>query len=470
MPRLKLSTLIALLVSVAAATAHAQGAGGTTVALPVGPTGKIEGQVFDSLTMLNLARAQVWIPGTSHSTISSESGRFTLTDVPAGRHLLAFSTMSIDSLGLGTLGSAVEVTAGETARPRLATPSALTVWKALCGNRPRLGPDSGIVWGTVKDAATDVLLRDAPALFSWYDMSLVGKKVHFDELRTEVRSDSSGTYFACGLPTTVAMSAKALGTASASGEVEFVIGVRALSRVDFLVSTDMKVSELRALSDTQHTRARGTSILRGIVRDDLGRRVADALVSVASADTAIRTNGDGTFLLRSMPAGTHGVQVRSLGYSLTTRLVDLRPNTTTDIQFSIPTTTTMAVFNVRAEAIPRPDHKEFNERRKLGFGRAFELKQGDYVDAADVLKMVPRVQVSYNRGVPAITMPDGTSTCNPTIYLDGMKSDMEAITLYPIDNIRAVEVYTSKYQVPARFMGSAFGGCGVVLYWTKYRW
>lgn len=63
-----------------------------------------------------------------------------------------------------------------------------------------------------------------------------------------------------------------------------------------------------------------------------------------------------------------------------------------------------------------------------------------------------------------------TSSCTPSAYLDGMRSDWEAITMHPVENLRAVEV-SNKYMVPLKFQAPVSGGsCGVVLYWSKFRW
>lgn len=445
-------------------------------ALPVvavAQLGRVEGLAFDSLAMLPAAGAQVWIPGTTISALANEKGRYQLDSVPAGRQVIAFSTPALDSLGLGTLGTVVTVKSQEVMHVNLGSPSSNTIWKRLCENRLRIAGDTGIVWGSVRDAATLTRLAGAPALFSWYDLKVNGRKIAFSELSTEVRTDSSGIFVACGLPTDVSLTSKAIGTDAASGELEFSIGARGVLRVDYLVSPDMRgrisIDTIGARRMTG-PRPKGTSTVAGVVHDVRGRVVADALVSIASADTAVRTDKDGAFTLRDMPAGTHGVQVRSVGYGMLTRLVDLRPNAVTETSFTLSTNTTLSVFNVRAAAVQRQEHAEFLERRRLGLGYAVETKDYGFSDPTDAIRNIPLVTVRTTAGQTTVQMQDGNKVCTPNVFLDGNKIDMQAMQTYPIDNIRAVEVYNNKYTVPAQFITSAFEGCGVIVYWSRARW
>ncbi|MHB1192235.1 MAG: carboxypeptidase-like regulatory domain-containing protein [Longimicrobiales bacterium] len=48
--------------------------------------GTISGQVTDSRTTAGMASVQIYIPSTSHGTLSNSSGRFTIAGVPAGTY------------------------------------------------------------------------------------------------------------------------------------------------------------------------------------------------------------------------------------------------------------------------------------------------------------------------------------------------------------------------------------------------
>lgn len=215
----------AMTLSVIAATSLVGQTPPRSVTTP--PRVVVRGVVFDSLTMSPVAKAAVWLPGGTQTTNTDDKGRFELDNVPQGQQFLAFSSSALDSLGLGTLGAHVAMT-GDGLPVRLTTPSFQTVWRTLCaGSERAIRSDSGIVWGTVRDAQADTRLSGASAGFSWYDMSLgADKRYAFRELTHQTRTDSAGNYYACGLPSDIKISSEATGTKSASGAIEYLIGER----------------------------------------------------------------------------------------------------------------------------------------------------------------------------------------------------------------------------------------------------
>ena len=72
-----------------------------------------EGAITGTVTAVTgevIVGVQVFIPGTSYGTLSDDAGRYRLTGVPAGDHLLRVTT-----IGYSSAEQAVTVTAGETA-------------------------------------------------------------------------------------------------------------------------------------------------------------------------------------------------------------------------------------------------------------------------------------------------------------------------------------------------------------------
>ncbi|MEP6832998.1 MAG: carboxypeptidase regulatory-like domain-containing protein [Gemmatimonas sp.] len=423
--------------------------------------GRLEGTVFDSLAKRIVAGATVWIAGTTISTAADEKGHYTLDSIPLGKQAVAFSAPAFDSAGLGTLGRAINVRAGIDSQVNLASPSLRTLWTALCKYRASNGKDSGIVYGTVHDAESKTRLVKAPTIFKWYDMNKREKRVSFAESENRAESDSTGTYFACGLPTDVAFSVRSYGNNAASGSVEYSLGERSVTRIDFTVS-----KELAKLENT-----RGTAALHGVVRDGAGAPVAGAVVTLISADTSVRTNEAGEFTLRRLPAGTQGLQVRKIGLGVANKLVDLRPGEMVEASIPMPPARTLATYNVRAAKTLTMEESDFEDRRKIGFGTVVDFDKRDFASPINALNNIPRVTLARGRnGSETVTMLNGKNSCNPTYYLNGGKVDADQMRDYPADRIRYAEVYTSSYTVPARFMTTGINACGVVLYWTKDRW
>lgn len=437
-------------------------------------TGKVSGVVFDSVMKRPMADAQVWLPGTTIAATTDNDGKFELDSVPVGKQTLAYSSPVLDSIGLGTRGRIVEVSANAVTRVTLGAPSVATMWRVLCKDKVQLGPDSGIVWGTVTDAHTGARLSNAPATFTWYDLKAKSKKFDFAELRAEVRSDTTGTFYACGLPTDVVLSTRAIGNKAASGEVQIDIGERSLHRVDLSVSEDLAVLVDARLGDTavlNVKRPHGKATMRGTVRDNKANPIANALISVSSMDTTVRTNSKGEFFVTAMPSGTLEVSVRIVGYGRSSKLVDLRPEVVTDVDFTLGQPNTLATYTVRAERKISMEEADFLDRRKSNIGGMFiNMEDMDYGDAISPLRNVPRVFVTQNGPFPTVTMarPGNQGNCTPLIYVNGSRITADLLNTVSADDMKVVEVYNNWMLVPPRYMGSLVNPCGVILYWSSF--
>lgn len=488
--RAAVSTVIALLLT-AASTPNAQSSpvAGPGNALRVSPSGRVRGQVFDSLLMQPVPGAQVWLPGGTQTATTDANGRYELTSIPTGSQFISFSTPALDSLGLGAMGRTVVVEPDAVTSLALATPSFRRVWAALCGGAS-VGRDSGIVWGTVRDAATDIRQHGAEARFNWYD-ARVGKdkKLSFNEETRTAKTDSTGTYYGCGLPADVRVSSEAAGAQSASGVVEYLIGARRILRVDLLVSKDMVLHIVgRAQTPSESIavlRPRGSATLTGHVRDTKGNLLRDVMVTVGSVDSAFRTDASGQFRIQGLAAGTHGLQVRQVGFAPASAWVDLRPDSITTTQFVMTSARELETFNVRAERVAGVDKRAFDERRAAGFGYALEYKEfKNRADVASIFQNMPGVTLQRrrimgqargngsNQGEFILKMTGGGAPpvfCDPPVYVDGALTSLDQVGMSRIEDIRAVEVYPRYFQAPPQYVGRE--KCGVILVWTKHaRW
>ena len=430
----------------------------------------VRGVVFDSLLRKPVNGAVIWVSGTALSTVADANGRFNFDSVPTGKHFLAFSSPSLDSISIGTLGSVVDVRANEVMETRLATPSFATLRRAMCGNTAKAGVDEGIVWGTVRDAATNTRLSGAPILFSWYELSVIAeKKVQFGESTRTAITDSTGTYYRCELPADLRISSRAEGTRSSSGTVEYSIGKRRIFRVDLLVSTDMEFPSVElartAAESLSASHPHGSATLRGIVRDEKNRPLSEAMIVMASVDTSVRTNSAGEFVLRDMPAGSHMLLTRQLGFAPATEMIDLHPKTTTDVIVQLKGSATLATFNVRAKGTAGQDRLGFTERKEAGFGRFLEQKDlaGKW-DLTGLLREFLNVQVTSSRSGNGFSNGHQGQDC-PNFYYDGIHSDYESVSMHKVEDFRGIEMFPRRLA-PLEYRG--FAECPVVLIWSRY--
>lgn len=470
------------------------------ITLQGAPTGRIQGTLFDSLTMKPVTRANVMIMSSGRTALSDDRGRFAFDTVQLGEHEIGFSSRALDSAGLGVLGGVATVTANQTAKVSLTTPSFRTFWTNRCNAGNTFGKDSTIVWGTVRDVVSDSLRAGVVASFSWFDLRPKTTGLIVDELRREVASDAAGNYFVCGLPGDVVLTVQAISPTAASGRVTFAISERRVHYLDFSVSSEMVVADtVKLLTREDSVKAdllRGTASVRGTVVDHKGKPLGNALVALASLDSTVRTAADGTFRLGNLPAGTHTLLVRRVGSAAATPVIQLRPNSTVETTVQLSDIPTLATVNVRTTAVKGRDRLAYEERQKAGFGYAIDGRRlASKMDMYQALYNIPGLTVVRSgfgvemamritsmgsmagaAGIPVetVTKPRsaqiiGAGQCLPEAFLDGIPTPPDLASSMPIDVYRAIEVYPRAMTAPGQY--GRFGGCGIVLFWTKFsRW
>lgn len=425
-------------------------------------TGGVRGAVFDSLGMRPLQRATVHVQGTTLATITGMNGQFSFAGLPPGRHVLTFTSPTLEAAGVVAAGVPATVVAGQTTNVVLTTPSLRRMWQVLCAGRPRFSLDSGIVTGTVVDGDRNLRLKKAPTAFSWFDLKVPDKYDIYPEVRKRVETDSLGAYVACGMPTDVVIMAKSFGDDATTGEVKYFVGPHFVRRVDMIVTKALSAGLV----------ARGTASLRGVVRDSAGRPVADAIVGAPAADTSTRSGNDGSFVLRGLAAGSQGLEVRKVGYGMATPLVSLVAGRETMTNVVMGSSTMLDTFLVRGEHKVTVREQEFMLRRKLRQGFFVDPEQTAGTNPLAALMSVPRLEFHRGRigNSDTVYVRGASGLCVPNVFLDGVRTDMETMYNYPVDRLRAIEVFNSGLSLPAQFIVSSINQCGAVVYWSKAAW
>jgi hypothetical protein len=342
-----------------------------------------------------------------------------------------------------------------------------------------LSADSGIVWGTVRDAATYQELGSAIAQIGWYDLNpdtaSAATGFSIRDVQREVGTDEGGVYVACGVPTDIRLSSTAIAPRSASGQVEYQVGPLRLQRMDFLVSTDMVIPDslhLETLEDSMTVqRARGGATVRGTVLDYRKKPMANTTVRIAGIDTSVRTRKNGQFIVSGLPAGTHVVEARRVGYAPYSEIVHLRPDSITVLRVAMPDISTLTTINVRASTTSGRDRLGYEERRKQGLGYFLDPKaMGRKTDLGSILTLVPTVEAHRQPNGMYVTVPTPSSFhCLLAPFLDGVATSWDIIYMRTPDKYRAIEVYPQERLVPNEYSwqnDTKGRPCGVVLFWS----
>jgi len=135
----------------------------------------VRGVVFDSLRGKPLSNASVSIAGGTLTKSTDPSGRFEFDSVPPGTLIITARHALLDSIGLPGLTTKAVVTEDGN-EVNLSVPSFASMWRVACGERhaPR---DSGIVYGTIRDAESSQAIANAAVDVSWSDFVLQNQKI-----------------------------------------------------------------------------------------------------------------------------------------------------------------------------------------------------------------------------------------------------------------------------------------------------
>jgi len=419
---------------------------------------RVRGVVFDSLRREPMRNAFVSIAGHDQIITTDSRGRFEFDSVIPGAHMLTAQHPLLDSIGLSGLSARATVTDGRD-EVNLAIPSFATLWAVACGGS-HAPKDSGIVYGTIRDAEHGTPVANVRVELSWSDLLLdKGRHIVQRRWRIETRSNATGGYAACGVAPELGLQIHASLDSIESGVIDLPpLSVRVERR-------DLTVGRI-APTDSS---ARGT--IAGVVTDPSGQPIADARI-VMDQLPAIRSDDDGRFTLRGVPTGTRQIEIFAIGSVPLLEIADVAPGATATIPATLhPMVTLAPVRTVAPHSQSRYFALEFNERRRQGFGYARDSTEiAKYGQFVNVLRDVPNMNVQYRASVLSISVPDGKGkSCSPAVLIDGVNAGPgNLLDLLP-GEVGGVEVYPRAAHIPPRFVPPGIQPqCGMILVWTKY--
>ena len=417
----------------------------------------VRGIAFDSLRNAPLAGGLVWMAERGKFAITDASGRFVFDSVAPGRHSFTLNHDGIDSLGLGSVATKVDVPASGTSIV-LAVPSFETLWRAACARKaPR---DTLLMYGAVRSTGEEAPVAGASVEVSWHDFDVTGRRQVVEKARTLVSlTDANGTFGFCGVPLGVGLSIRAYTENAASGSIALA------PSTDRVRWTLLAVGAIAA-GDSTHT---GT--VSGLVQRAGGIPVPDATVAVDGVE-GVRTDSAGRFVLPRVPAGTRQLRVLSIGLSEASQTVDVTAGKTAELTFTVQPLTTLDAARVVAPTVYNRIVREIDERRKLGLGKILDsVFVGRRGTMMSVFEEVSGLKVRPQGPRKYILLAKGFSggDCLANLFIDGVRQfDQETLWLTYPDEIAFVEVYARGMMVPADFMVPR-SDCGSVAIWTKRR-
>ena len=465
-----------------------------------GRPGRVNITSVDSITRLPLAGASVRLVSVLdttrvHDAVLDARGRALVDRLPAGPWTLTARHARLDTLGVGSVAVPFTVRAGRGVTVRAAVPSVGTLVARVCGSAA--APGTGYLYGTVRRAvrtsaspraaATDsaLPLSAGQVTAQWPDLRIEAGRVERTIVTTDVPVGDNGRYVLCGVPTETTVRLRAVGAEGASGVATFTSSATGivprdlvLGRADTVVTTPSgpQAPEDSGLVDIV---LRGAGGVRGTVQTVDGRPLANAIVGLSATGLAMRTDSAGRFLLAATPTGTWTLAVQALGYAPRQQPVDLVPGDTVALVVALVSARVMDTVQVRANAMARTvlgrNLADFDERRKMGFGRF--LTQDDFAKAEgrNILNLltsrIPGMRTSGTGRRTLVSSRGPTSVsqreCPVRVIFDGSPNaaPLDLDSIEP-STIAAAEFYTPA-TLPFQFT-FGFSPCGTLLLWSRW--
>lgn len=217
-------------------------------------------------------------------------------------------------------------------------------------------------------------------------------------------------------------------------------------------------------------------IISGTVTDTGLRVIAGAHVSVIGTGSELLADDNGRFAILQVPPGEFLVWVRKLGYRPISNLVHVEQGDTLRLAFTLEPTMTDLAPVVVTERVRSPRMREFDERRRAGFGDFLDqaqIEKMNFVQVEAVIRTFKAVRVTPAGGAVSAREPPGVAACPMQVFLDGIPRGSMLGDLPSPREIAAIEVYagpaTTPVWVPKYERAGLVGkpSCGVILIWTR---
>lgn len=452
---LLISAVLISAVLMAAPSTRAQGAPVKRVT--------VTGLAFDSLHGVPLADAFVAIAERSRSTTSDAKGKFTFDTLPPGTYTFAMQHAVFDSLGLSGATTRVVITDGR-APVTLAVPSFPTLWRAVCGDIPVPTKDSGLVYGSVRDAKAQKAVAQASVEVSWLDLVNLGTNkatggVTQRRWRNETQADARGGYAVCGVPLNTQLRVRASYLTNVTGSIDLAGSADQVRRRDLVIAGTLAAdSALRGA-------------VTGTITNPAGRPIAGVRVILDDVSES-RSDSAGRFMLRSVPTGSRQLDFAAIGMTPFSASVDVLSGDTAFVTATLRTVTNLEAMRTIASGSMSRSAKAFEERRRLGFGSVLDsttIARRATLSAAfaGIPGVIVENKSANGRRFNLFVQSTGTGPCLATLLIDGTQQlDSEFLNTMRPSEIAAIEVFQQRLTVPAELMRTD-PKCGVIAVWTK---
>lgn len=446
------------------------------------PLARITGEVYDSVAAGPLVHATVQFveaenPANVRSVRTDSAGLFVLDSMRVGTYIVGMIHEQVDRLGLESRVIQVNIVGSGDVSLSLGLPSPATMLANVCGPSGA-SADRGAFMGVVRTARGTPLEGSARVRVQYLETTVSSSGVSRRFPSRFADATPNGAFLLCGVPTDATITTRAYAGADSSGVVEIPMPRHGLLVRDLFVANPQRIVKAPASpTERPQTLLKGTSKVRGIVRDSAGKPLVGARVSVPGTGTEGTSVGGGAFSFDGLPGGSWMVEARAVGFEPRRVAVDFIDGTESVTEISLEgLAPRLDTVRVQADRWTR-EMGAFEERKKQGGGYFMDdqqLERRNALFVGDIMRSMPgiTVQPGANGGRDRVLMRGaaGGGSCVPAVFLNGMNTpvpDGVIDGLVSAPEVRAVEVYTRTGSTPPQFQ--ARNGCGSIVIWTGQR-
>ena len=215
--------------------------------------------------------------------------------------------------------------------------------------------------------------------------------------------------------------------------------------------------------------AEGAAVLSGRVVDEDGHGVEGAEVTMERTSLATLTDAKGRFQLDRVPTGTRVISVRRIGYLTRTDTLDVPDGVAMELELAVAVDAIPVQGIVVAVRSLLLESRGFYARQRQGFRGVFmdrpAIEKRDPLYVADLFRSIPGVEVVNDSRLimsQSVNFSDGGRGCEPSLWLDGVRSGLRNYDYIKPDHIEGIEVYTGG-GAPGKYNDL----CGTVVIWTR---
>jgi hypothetical protein len=377
----------------------------TFASLRASAQGSIAGTIYDSLrTRAPLADATVVLVEKSRHVTTDANGRFTFDSVSDGHYTIVFTHAVLDSLGLKSPITPVDIAGPQHASLTLATPRSATMYERLCPGEHE--KSTGMLVGRVRNPDGQQPVAGATVSTEWTEFSTADGHTVSKQTHAATRTAAGGLYLLCNLPIAVMLEAHAEFGALTGGPTPITVQDQQFSRADFA---------LHPKSMLQSPLGRGAQQLGAVTVEASAK--APSWMVVSGFDER-RAHGLGAYVTADEIAKHNFSSMAAIFRSIQGVKVDCNSVRSTD--------------------------------------RSPGAKPLQGVPCRDSVYMQGMSDFGSNKCTPSFYLdgapfPSGYSDLNASI---------------PVDRIKGIEVYSNPGSLPAQFDLMSSSGCGSIVIWT----